>query len=74
MLPIPEHQRVHEHMEDLHIPFILWFSGEPTPNFTSMTAPVAIPASFHADSETMQENGKIAAEREAAAMSGTANV
>jgi hypothetical protein len=42
-------------MEVLRIPFILWFNGEAPPDLSAMKAPIAIPVSIHAGSETMQQ-------------------
>jgi hypothetical protein len=41
-------------MEVLRIPFVLWFSGEARPDLSAMQVPIAIPVSFHANSESMQ--------------------
>jgi hypothetical protein len=60
-------------MEDLRIPFILWLEGEASPNITAMTAPVAIPVSFH-DNATMSQNADVADGRAAVATGGDADV
>ena len=46
-------------MDDLRIPFVLWFEGEASPHLTAMAAPVAIPVSFH-DNATMSQNADAA--------------
>ena len=60
-------------MEDIRIPFVLWLSGEAAPNLTAMTAPVAIPVSFH-ESPAMSQNADASDERSDNAMSGEADV
>ena len=61
-------------MEDLRIPFVLWFGGEEPPNLTAMTAPVALAVSFHADSKTMQQNVVRTDGRAVVTTDGAANV
>jgi hypothetical protein len=70
---IPAQQRGLEHMEDVRIPFVLWLEGEASPNVTAMTAPVAIPVSFH-DSATTAQNADVADERPDLATGGDADV
>ena len=70
---IPAQQRGLEHMEDVRIPFVLWFEGEASPNLTAMTAPVAIPVSFH-DYATMSQNADVADRRASVAEDGDADV
>ena len=60
-------------MEDVRIPFVLWLEGEASPNLTAMTAPVAIPVSFH-DSATTSQNADVADERADLATGGDADV
>ncbi len=70
---IPAQQRGLEHMDDVRIPFVLWFEGEPSPNLTAMTAPVAIPVSIH-DDATMSQNADVPDGRAAVATGGDADV
>jgi hypothetical protein len=34
-------------MDDLSLPYILWLSGNPQPDLTSLLVPVAIPVRYH---------------------------
>ena len=61
-------------MEDLRIPFILWFGDETPPNLTAGAAPIAIRVSFHVDGKTEQQDATNPHENMAAATSGKANV
>jgi hypothetical protein len=70
---IPAQQRGLEHMDDVHIPFFLWFEGEASPNLTAMTEPVAVPVSFH-DDASMSQNADVADGRADVATGGDADV
>jgi hypothetical protein len=61
-------------MEDLFIPFILWFDGEVPPNLAAMRAPVAIPVSFRNDSVPTWRNADVAREHLRTSASGEADV
>ena len=50
-------------MEDIFIPFMLWFDDEVPPDVAAMRAPVAIPVSFSADGLPMQRNMDAAREQ-----------
>ena len=50
-------------MEDIFIPFMLWFDDEVPPDVAAMRAPVAIPVSFSADGMPIRRNVDAAREQ-----------
>jgi hypothetical protein len=62
-------------MEDIFIPFMLWFNDElPPPDLAAMRAPVAIPVSLRAHGLPMRRNVDVAREQPKVSASGEADV
>jgi hypothetical protein len=60
-------------MEEIRIPFVLWFSGEAPPSLAAMTAPLAIAVAFHSDGETTLQGGASIGQRAVAQLSDHAD-
>ena len=61
-------------MEDIFIPFMLWFNDELPPDLAAMRAPVAIPVSLRADGLPMRRNMDVAREQPKFSASDEADV
>lgn len=61
-------------MEDIRIPFILWFGDETPPDLRAEAAPIAIRVSFHVEGKTEQQDATDPHEGMTAATGGKANV